>query len=115
MADDAEVCGCNGVCKGAITGGDRRPGPDHPGRRARGHQGLGLLRLLHAAGGAAAEARRWATASDPAGRSRCATAPTLGHDEVRRRIVAEGLKSMPAVMQALEWTTPDGCASAARR
>jgi nitrite reductase (NADH) large subunit len=34
-----------------------------------------------------------------------------GHDEVRRRIVAEGLKSMPAVFQALEWATPDGCAS----
>ena len=34
-----------------------------------------------------------------------------GHDEVRRRIVAEGLKSIPAAMQGLEWTTPDGCAS----
>ena len=34
-----------------------------------------------------------------------------GHEEVRRRIVAEGLKSMPAVFQALEWRTADGCAS----
>jgi len=32
-----------------------------------------------------------------------------GHDEVRKRILAEGLKSMPAVMQALEWETADGC------
>ena len=35
----------------------------------------------------------------------------LGHDEVRRLIVAEELKSIPAVMQALDWTTPDGCAT----
>jgi len=34
----------------------------------------------------------------------------LGHDDVRRLIVAEGLKSIPAVMQALEWTTSCGCA-----
>ena len=25
LPDDAEICGCNGVCKGKITGDDRRP------------------------------------------------------------------------------------------
>jgi len=34
-----------------------------------------------------------------------------GHYIVRKTLVAEGLRSMPAVFQALEWTTPDGCAS----
>ena len=29
----------------------------------------------------------------------------LGHDEVRRLIVAKELKSMPAVMQELDWKT----------
>ena len=36
---------------------------------------------------------------------------SLGHDEVRRRIRTQSLKSIPAVMQALEWKTPDGCGS----
>ena len=34
-----------------------------------------------------------------------------GHDEVRRRIKGGILKTIPDVMQALEWHTPDGCAS----
>lgn len=34
-----------------------------------------------------------------------------GHDEVRRRIKGGALKTIPAVMQALEWRTADGCAS----
>ena len=34
----------------------------------------------------------------------------LGHDDVRRLIVARSLKSIPALMQALEWKTSCGCA-----
>ena len=39
MADDAEVCGCNGVCKGTIVQGDQGEGPVHARRRAQAHQG----------------------------------------------------------------------------
>jgi nitrite reductase (NADH) large subunit len=35
----------------------------------------------------------------------------LGHDAVRAAIVEQRLKSIPAVMRALDWSTPDGCAS----
>jgi nitrite reductase (NADH) large subunit len=35
---------------------------------------------------------------------------TLGHDDVRRLIKAKGLKTIPAVMQELEWKTSCGCA-----
>src|SRR3546814_13057095 len=35
----------------------------------------------------------------------------LGHDEVRRLIVARELKSIPAVMQELEWKTSCGCSN----
>jgi nitrite reductase (NADH) large subunit len=35
----------------------------------------------------------------------------LDHDAVRRLIVAKELKSLPAVMQELQWATPDGCHS----
>ncbi len=34
----------------------------------------------------------------------------LGHDDVRRLIVAKELKSIPAVMQELGWKTSCGCA-----
>ena len=34
----------------------------------------------------------------------------LGHDDVRRLIVARELKSIPQVMQELEWKTSCGCA-----
>ncbi|TIV70029.1 MAG: NAD(P)/FAD-dependent oxidoreductase, partial [Mesorhizobium sp.] len=35
---------------------------------------------------------------------------SLGHDDVRRLIKAKGLKTIPAVMQELEWKTSCGCA-----
>ena len=35
----------------------------------------------------------------------------LPHGLVRRRILEEELKSIPQLMQALEWSTPDCCAS----
>ena len=34
----------------------------------------------------------------------------FGHDDVRRLIIAKRLKSIPAVMQELEWKTSCGCA-----
>ncbi|HEY8616102.1 nitrite reductase large subunit NirB [Phenylobacterium sp.] len=111
MADEAEVCGCNGVCKGTIT-------------TAIADQGLNTLESVRAVTKASAscgsctplvekilkftlgDAFEVQTGPKPV----CGCTPH-GHDEVRRRIVAESLKSMPAVMQALEWTTPDGCAA----
>src|SRR3546814_16984843 len=36
---------------------------------------------------------------------------SFGHDDVRREIVAQGMRSIPEVMQKLHWTTPDGCSS----
>ena len=60
LPDDAEICGCNGVCKGKITGFDQREGTEHARRRARAYQGVRLLRLVHGARRAAhdADARR---------------------------------------------------------
>lgn len=111
MADTQEVCGCNGVCKGAIT-------------TAIVAQGLATLEAVRAATKASAscgsctplvEKLLSLTLGDgfrPLTGPKPVCGCTLrGHDEVRARIVAEGLKSIPAVMQALEWSTPDGCAS----
>ena len=111
MADEAEVCGCNGVCKGTIVG-------------AIADQGLNTLETVRAHTKASAscgsctplvEKILQASLGD-AFQVRTGPKPVCGcthrgHDEVRRRIVGEELKSIPAVMQALEWTTPDGCPS----
>ena len=48
LPDDAEICGCNGVCKGKIVGAIKAKGLTSLDAGARAHQGLGLLRLLHA-------------------------------------------------------------------
>jgi len=111
LPDDAEICGCNGVSKGRIC-------------RTIAEKGLASVD----------DVRAWTKAS-----SSCGTctglvekllALTLGdayaapegakplcgctvhdHDTVRRLIVARELKSISAVMQTLEWSTPDGCHS----
>ena len=56
LPDDAEICGCNGICKGKIIRRDHRQGADVARRRARPHQGFRLLRLLHRPRRAAADA-----------------------------------------------------------
>ena len=111
MADDAEVCGCNGVCKGKIT-------------TAIVEKGLTSLDAVRAHTKASAscgsctplveqilalslgDGYQKPTAAKPM--CKCTSHP---HEEVRARIVADGLKSIPEVMGALGWTTPDGCSS----
>jgi nitrite reductase (NADH) large subunit len=111
MAETTEVCGCNGICKGAITTAIAEQGLNSlEGVRAvtKASASCGsctplVEKILKAALGDAFEA--------PTGPKPVCSCTPKGHDEVRRRIVAEGLKSGPAVMQALEWTSPDGCAA----
>lgn len=111
MADTAEVCGCNGVCKGTIV-------------EAISDQGLNTLESVRAHTKASASCGSCTPlvekilkfALGDAFQVQTGPRPVCGctaktHDEVRRRILAEELKSIPAVMQALAWTTPDGCAS----
>jgi nitrite reductase (NADH) large subunit len=111
MADTAEVCGCNGVCKGEIVS-------------AIGGQGLTTLESVRAVTKASASCGTCTPLVEKllklslGDAFQAATGPKpvcgcthRGHDETRRRIVEEELKSIPAVMQALEWTTADGCSS----
>ncbi len=49
-------------------------------------------------------------AYNPAAVTPMCTCTELGHDDVRRLIKAKGLKTIPAVMQELEWKTSCGCA-----
>jgi nitrite reductase (NADH) large subunit len=108
MADTAEICGCNGVCKGAITTAIGAGVQTLDGVRAvtKASASCGsctplVEQLLKLTLGDSFK-------SDTGPKAVC-KCTDHGHAVVRKRIVAEGLKSMPAVMQALEWKTPDGC------
>ncbi|WP_226573506.1 nitrite reductase large subunit NirB [Acuticoccus sediminis] len=109
LPDDAEICGCNGVCKGRIVAAITEKGLTslddvraHTKASASCGSCTGLVEnLMSATLGDAFNAN--------AVKSMCGCTP-LGHGEVRRLIKAKGLKSIPAVMQELEWSTSGGCA-----
>ena len=109
LPDEAEICGCNGVCKGKITGAIASKGLKslddiraHTKASASCGSCTGLVeQLLKLALG---------DAYNPAAvQPMCACTP-LGHDDVRRLIKAKRLKTIPSVMQELEWTSSCGCA-----
>ncbi|EWY39390.1 nitrite reductase [Skermanella stibiiresistens SB22] len=111
LSDTAEICGCNGVCKGAITKAIAEKGLTtlddvraHTKASASCGSCTGLVeQLLELSLGDGYQA---AAAAKPM--CKCTHHP---HDDVRRLIVAGQLKSIPEVMQALEWRTPNGCHS----
>ncbi len=109
LPDDAEICGCNGVCKGAIVDAitakklftleDVRA---HTKASNSCGSCTGLVEGLIAStlGG------DYSTAPKKTPMCPC-TEHT--HDEVRSAIVARGLKTMRAVMDEFQWQTADGC------
>jgi nitrite reductase (NADH) large subunit len=109
LADDAEICGCNGVCKGKITGAIASKGLTglddvraHTKASASCGSCTGLVeQLLKLTLG---------DSYNPAAVQPMCGCTTLGHDDVRRLIRAKHLKTIPSVMQELEWKTSCGCA-----
>jgi nitrite reductase (NADH) large subunit len=108
LSDDAEICGCNGVTKGkvlaCIDDGAHSLDAVRGGCKASASCGscTGIVESLLALRlGGAVEA-------GPKTMCKCTS---FGHDDVRREIVAQGLRSIPEVMQRLHWSTPDGCSS----
>ncbi len=108
-SDDTEVCGCNGVSKGeivsAITG-----------------QGLTTAAQVKACTKASASCGSCAglveqilqlTIGDAfeqvTGPQPICGCTTHGHQYVREAIATGAYATIPDVMQALEWSTPDGC------
>ncbi len=109
LPPEAEICGCNGVCKGRIV--------DAIGA---GATTLDLMRTATKASASCGtctglvEQVMALTLGD--GFSANANPPICKctdhtHEDVRRLIKSMGLKSIPAVMQELGWTTIGGCAS----
>ena len=110
MADDAEICGCNGVSKAKVVscigGGAHDLDAVRSGCKASASCGqcTGLVESLLAL-----------TLGDEFAGERqvkpMCKCTSFTHEDVRHAIVEKGLKSIPEVMQAQHWTTPDGCAS----
>jgi nitrite reductase (NADH) large subunit len=110
MPDDTQICGCNGVCKGAIVDTIKAKGlstydevKSHTKASASCGTCAPLVREVLAA----------TLGIEVAG----PTIPTVckctacTHEEVRAAIVAQSLKTQDAVRRAMGWTTADGCAS----
>jgi nitrite reductase (NADH) large subunit len=109
MGDDAEICGCNGVAKGAICAKIKGLGLaslDEVRAHTKASASCGsctpLVQQLIAltAGEAAATA--------PARQGMC-PCTEHGHDAVRAAIARDQLTSIAEVMRALDWKTQDGC------
>ncbi len=109
LPDDAEICGCNGVCKGKITAAISTNGLTslddvraHTKASASCGSCTGLVeQLLKLALG---------DAYNPSAVQPMCPCTPLSHDDVRRLIRVTALKTIEAVMQELEWKSSCGCA-----
>lgn len=105
---DAEICGCNGVSKGqvvaSIEGGACSLDAVRATCKASASCGscTGLVETLLAL------TLGEEVQNGPKTLCKCTS---FTHDDVRREIVAQEMKSIPEVMHKLHWSTPDGCAS----
>jgi nitrite reductase (NADH) large subunit len=110
LSSEAEICGCNGVCKGRIV-------------EAIGANGLTTLEEVRAVTKASASCGQCTSkveavlmgtlgsAYAASARKPMCKCTDLTHEEVRGFICTKELKSLPAVMQELGWKTSCGCPS----
>lgn len=111
LDDSSEVCGCNGVCKGdiiaAITGKklftlDEVRAHTKASSSCGSCTGLVEQILASTLGGDYSAA--------PVEKPLC-PCTEYSHELVRKSIHDHGLKTIPEIMEFMEWKTPDGCAS----
>ena len=112
MSDEMEVCGCNGVCKGAIVRAIKEQGLfslDEVRKHTKASSSCGSCTglveqiLASTVGGAYQPA-------DSKAKPVCGCTDH-SHEDVRRMIREHKLLSIPEVMKFMEWRTPNGCAS----
>jgi nitrite reductase (NADH) large subunit len=109
MPDTAEICGCNGVCKGTIVNAivDKKL---FTLEEVRAHTkassscgsctGLVEAILANTVGGD--------YSAKPSKKPLC-TCTEFSHQDVQQAIRDRSLKTIPDLMQTLQWNTPDGC------
>ena len=107
LPDSEQICGCNGVSKGAIVCAIKEKSlaslsqvRAHTKASASCGQCTGLVEALLAHTTGVSTENKVPAMCD------CTAA---GHDEVRKAILAENLKTMPQIRTRFDWKKPDGC------
>ena len=111
MSDDAEICGCNGVCKGEIVDAIVKKGLftlDDVRSHTKASSSCGSCTGLVEAVLSNTVGDGYAAAPSKQPMCKCTD---HSHDEVINAIKEHELKSMDAVREFMEWKTPDGCAA----
>ena len=109
LPDDAEICGCNGVCKSAITNSIntlKLTTLDEVRAHTKASSSCGTCSGL-------VEQLMMLSLGDqyqPAAVTPMCPCTNLGHAEVRRLIKSKKLNTVFQVMQELEWASSCGCA-----
>ncbi|THF59277.1 nitrite reductase large subunit NirB [Pseudothauera rhizosphaerae] len=112
LPDTAEVCGCNGVCKGSIVKAIREQGLftlDEVRKHTKASSSCGsctglVEQILASTLGGAYQA------VDKHAKPVCGCTDHT-HAQVRAAIREQHLTSIPDTLRALDWQTPNGCAT----
>ena len=112
MPDTAEVCGCNGVCKGTIVKAIKEKGLfslDEVKKHTKAASSCGsctglVEQILASTVGGAYQA---VSAHDKA----VCACTDLSHGDVRKAVRQHKLLTIPDAMAFMEWKTPNGCAT----
>ncbi|MBJ7443054.1 MAG: NAD(P)/FAD-dependent oxidoreductase [Sphingobium sp.] len=108
LSDDAEICGCNGVSKGQVVACIEKGACSLDAVRAGCKASASCGSCTGLVENILALTLGDDVQSGPRTMCKCTS---FGHDDVRREIVAQDMRSIPEVMQKLHWSTPDGCSS----
>ena len=111
LSDEAEICGCNGVCKGEIVNAIQTKGLftlDDVRAHTKASSSCGSCTVLVESLLASTVGEGYDATPSVKPMCKCTE---HSHDQVITAIKDQELKSMQAVREFLEWNTPDGCAS----
>ncbi|MGU1328651.1 nitrite reductase large subunit NirB [Pseudomonas aeruginosa] len=112
MPDTAEVCGCNGVCKGTIVKAIQEHGlfsvdevKKHTTAASSCGSCAGLVeQILISTVGGAADVK-------PKSEKAICGCSDLNHGQIRKAIREHRLTSLDVAMRFMDWKTPNGCAT----
>ncbi|HIA09073.1 MAG TPA: NAD(P)/FAD-dependent oxidoreductase [Chromatiaceae bacterium] len=111
LSDEAEICGCNGVCKGDIIQAISREGLftlDDVRAYTKASSSCGSCTGLVEALLASTVGEGYDASPNKKPMCKCTE---YSHDEVIAAIKENELKTIPVVRDFLNWETPDGCAA----
>ncbi|CEI19832.1 Nitrite reductase [NAD(P)H] [Pseudomonas aeruginosa] len=112
MPDTAEVCGCNGVCKGTIVKAIQEHGlfsVDEVKKHTKAASSCGscaglVEQILISTVGGAADVK-------PKSEKAICGCSDLNHGQIRKAIREHRLTSLDAAMRFMDWKSPKGCAT----